>query len=274
MNSCPHTGRPLIQSELSDDSFLLSEKTGAIYYTKAHSSAYDDSYFTEEYKNQYGKTYLEDEINLRRLANIRLDRIEKYCKPPAFIFEIGCAVGFFLDEARLRGYTTGGMEISEFASVHARQTLHLDVIRGSFSENPLPIIQEHFKTPFDVIASYYTLEHFPDQKTVFENISRLLKQNGVLAASFPSTNGPLFHLKPDLWIKTHPADHFADYSPRSLKKILPLYGIELLKAYPASYHPERILPILAHAPLSNIYKIFASLTGYGDTMEIIAKKGK
>jgi len=272
MNSCPHTGRPLISSELSDDSFLLSENTGAVYYAKAHSASYNDSYFTDEYKNQYGKTYLEDEINLRRLAKIRLDRIEKYIKPPAFIFEIGCAVGFFLDEARLRGYRTGGMEISEFAANHASKTLHLDVIRGSFAESPLPVIQKHFKTPFDVIASFYTLEHFPDQKTVFENISELLKPNGILAAALPSTNGPLFHFKPDLWIKTHPADHFADYSPRSLKKILPLYGLELLRAYPASYHPERIYPFMIRPPFAQMYRLFALAAGYGDTMEIIAGK--
>ncbi|MDH5654814.1 MAG: class I SAM-dependent methyltransferase [Spirochaetia bacterium] len=271
LKNCPHTGQPLIVSEFCD-SFLYSEKTGVYYYKNARSLSYDDNYFSEEYKAQYGKTYIEDEKHLRHLAGIRLKRIKKYLNPHAFIFEIGCAAGFFLDEAKKRGYKTGGMEISAFASQHARELFNLNVICHSFADHPSGIIKRYITHPIDAIASFFTIEHFSDQKAVFQNISQLLKSGGILSLALPSIGGPLFRRNRKLWIDTHPEDHFADYSPDSLKKVLNLYGFRVLKIYPASYHPERIHPFLCRFPFSSAYKIYADLAKYGDTMEVLAVK--
>ena len=62
------------------------------------STDYSSKYFIENYKNQYGKTYEEDEENLKALAKSRLETI-KNIKPTGKILDLGSAMGFFLKEA-------------------------------------------------------------------------------------------------------------------------------------------------------------------------------
>ena len=73
---CQHTRKPL--KPLEDvypafhglekaEDFAVSEN-GIIYYLKARSLDYGPDYFLSEYEAQYGKSYLDDEPNLRRLS--------------------------------------------------------------------------------------------------------------------------------------------------------------------------------------------------------------
>lgn len=272
MELCPHTGEKLVLADLPSDQYLISPHTGVIYYKNAKSLKYSDAYFTSEYKKQYGKTYIEDEVNLRKLAKNRLKNIMKFIRPPATLLEIGCAAGFFLDEAKKSGYTVFGLETSSYAAEYAVNKLGLRVIQHSFTDNPLPVIKENFGDTFDITAAFYTVEHFPDQKTAFQNISDLTRSKGIFACSLPSTYGPLFNNNSAKWVQTHPEDHFADYSPSSIRKILPLYGFSLYHSSPASFHPGRLHRYFNLPAMSFLYRFFARIFSYGDTMEIIAKK--
>jgi len=255
--NCPHTGQAL--REILGGRAFQNEQ-GVIYVKGTRSLDYGADYFLTEYEKQYGKTYLQDEPNLRRLAARRLEDLSRVAPPPASLFEIGAACGFFLDEARICGYDVHGLEISEFASNHAR-SLGLDVQTASF---PTATNKQ-----YDVVAAFFVLEHFPDQKSAFESVSKMIRPGGIFAAALPSSHGPTLKYSPDDWIRTHPEDHFADYSPRSLAKILPLYGMELINARPASFHPSRARGILRWPPL---YRLYARANSFGDTMEILARK--
>ncbi|MCE9598811.1 MAG: class I SAM-dependent methyltransferase [Spirochaetia bacterium] len=254
---CPHTGSRL--TSILKDSAMQSPE-GVIYVNDTRSLDYGEDYFLSEYKAQYGKTYLEDETNLRSMANRRLNRIEKYLKPGAKIFEIGCATGFFLDEARKRGYQVSGIEISPFASEYARDRLKLDVRTEAFSTA---------ETMYDAVFAFYVLEHMDDQRTAFQTIAKMLNRGGIFGFAIPSSNGPTLRYNPDAWIKTHPTDHFADYSPASLQKIFPHYSMKLLDCWPASYHPQRARGLLRNQWL---FRRYANLFCFGDTMEGVAQK--
>lgn len=257
IESCPHTGSRL-SSILSHRAMRSPE--GVIYVNDARSLDYGEDYFLSEYKNQYGRTYLEDEVNLRQMANRRLDRIKGYMKPQSQVFEIGCATGFFLDEARKRGHTVSGIEISPFASAYARDSLGLDVKTEPFGQT---------SSTYDAVFAFYVLEHIPDQKFAFQKIADMLKPGGIFAFAIPSSNGPTLRYNPEAWIKTHPQDHFADYSPDSLRQILPHYSMKLCECWPASYHPARARGILRNPW---IFRQYANLTCFGDTMEGVAQK--
>ncbi|MBL8022378.1 MAG: class I SAM-dependent methyltransferase [Leptospirales bacterium] len=257
IESCPHTGARL--TSILDNRAMRSPE-GVIYVNDTRSLDYGEDYFLSEYKNQYGKTYLEDEANLRRMANRRLDRIRTYLKPQSSVFEIGCATGFFLDEARKRGYDVKGIEISPFASAYARDTLRLDVKTEPFKAG---------KERYDAIVAFYVLEHMPDQKAAFQVITDMLNPGGIFVFALPSSNGPTFRFSPETWVKTHPRDHFADYSPASLDKILPHYSMKLRATWPASYHPARARGILRNPW---IFRRYADFTSFGDTMEGVAQK--
>ena len=247
--------------------FRRCPQTRVLYDSEARPLDYERDYFLAEYEKQYGRTYMQDEEALRALARRRLSRLRAYAGPPARLFEIGCATGYFLDEARKKNYTVSGCELSSFASDRARG-LGLDVATGGFLDLEMP------DASLDVIGAFYVLEHIPQQRTLFERISRLLKPGGVLLFALPSTYGPMFMLRPDEWASSHPVDHFADYSPLSLSRALRLYGMRLQRSWPASYHPARVGRFWALPGVRTLYRISAAASSFGDTFEGIALKDK
>ena len=273
---CQHTRKPLQSLETrfkafrgldhAQDYFISQE--GVIYYSRAASVDYGRDYFLEEYSRQYGKSYLEDEANLRTMARGRLQWLEQVAPVrKGSILEIGCAAGFFLSEAREKGFSTTGIEISSYAGDLAAQQGHR-IFRESFLSSAIPELLQG-ESGFDLIASFYTIEHFADQQTAFKRMAKYLKPGGLLLVAMPSYHGPLFYCSPGRWIATHPGDHFADYSPEALRAILPIYGLRLLAARPASYHQNRSCGWRASIP-SFLYRKMAQRQGYGDTMEFIA----
>lgn len=286
-SECPHTQCTLAMvPELGPDFGICP--SGAIVYKNAHVLDYGSDYFLSEYENQYGKTYIDDEGNLRMLARRRLEMLRSVrtslhsrreffthesdsssqTDSPEFVgkmLEIGCATGFFLDEARKAGLEVKGIEVSPFATRHATE-MGLDVANVSFLDD-----HPFFDQSYDCLAAFFVLEHLPDQKKVFAKLSKLLKPGGILLFSLPSTQGPLFHCNPGQWIDTHPPDHFIDYSPASLKAILGHYDMKLKYCRPCSYHQQRACGLLSLLP-SILYRKLADLRCFGDTFEGIIEK--
>ena len=270
-----HLKSNLVNVPSLNSQFKLCEKTKVLYFINKNKKKnnYEKDYFFLDYKNQYGKDYIEDEKNLRNLAQKRLKKIEKYfikySKTKKFkLFEIGTALGFFLDEARLRNSTwvVEGVEVSKMASQYAQKKLKLKVRNLDFLQTNLK------EKSLDAICAYYVLEHFPRQKSVFKKMSKALKKGGIFSFALPSTFGPLYHFNKKSWIATHPQDHFVDYNPKSLKNILSLYNLNLIATWPSSYHQER-LPFFLKIFIPNfIYKAIARFLSYGDTFEGIAIK--
>lgn len=251
----------------------ICKKTGIHRYKNAYEREYQNGYFLEEYKNQYNKTYLEDELNLRNLAKYRLSLVEKYCgwKEETWkqkkILEIGCAYGFFLDEAKKKGANTIGIEISKEASEYGKNILGLNIQVGNFLDNS--ILKEGIQ--YDAIFSFFTIEHIPSIESLWIKIVNLLTVNGIIMLALPSYYGPTFQTNPRKWFETHPRDHFYDYSPNSLKKLFNYLGLKTIYTEPLSYHPNRDLGWKGKLP-KFLYQKLAKWMCYGDTFQIIAKK--
>lgn len=264
---CLHTNKTLIPWEYSN--FFLYEPDNKILYNKRWKRLdYNQDYFLDDYKSTYGKTYLEDEENIRFQSRKRLKYLRSFLKHHKSILEIGCALGFFLDESRHYFEFLEGVEISEFACNYAKNKLNLNV----HCIDLISFIKTNQKK-YDVIASFYVIEHFKEQKEIFSFISNSLNPGGIWIASIPSIYGPLFDYNKDLWIKTHPEDHFVDYHPFGLRRILKLYNLNLQYIRPASYHHERTKGLVKKLP-NMFYKWYCNLFSYGDTVEFIAIKEK
>lgn len=249
--------------------FPLSQKNQGV----SKELVYDREYFLSEYKEQYGKTYVEDEGNLRALARSRLERLYQLDGKPfsgsASLMDIGAALGYFLSEARKRGFhTVEGVEISTFAAEYCRDNLQIPIFNGPLENYPLG-------KQFDVISLFYVLEHFPNQEEILKKIDLLLNPGGWLLLALPSFHGPLYQFRKSEWFSSHPLDHFIDYSPSSITRVLSRKGFRVEKIYssPVKWlrfpmQINKFLPSTVKRVLSVLLQIFH----FGDTMEIYARK--
>ena len=270
MKNYPELYLPNAQLEPIDQgkrNFLKCTQTGVIYNTnKKRKQEYEAKYFMQDYKNQYGLNYVEEEFQHRERARKYLTQMQRINIQGRRLLEIGCATGFFLHEAQKQGYQVEGIEISKFAQNYAEEVLRLKVFSGCFLEWPVK------KNYFDVIAFFYFLEHLEKQPTTLKKMLLALKTNGLLIFTLPSYYGPLFYFQRNKWFETHPQDHLIDYSPQSLRRICEINSLELLHLVPASYHPERFFPFYSKFPVNLLYKLVAKQICFGDTMFGIARK--
>ncbi|MCW7493050.1 class I SAM-dependent methyltransferase [Leptospira sp. 2 VSF19] len=245
--------------------------TGVLRYLPAKQREYGDSYFMEEYKSQYKKSYYEDEPNLRLMAKRRLQHLETVGAKPkeSSLLEIGSAAGFFLDEARTCGYQTKGLELSPKEVEFAKSSLGLDVDQTSV----LSVAEGDWKDSFDLIAAFFVIEHIEDIEGIWKRMKAWTRPGGYLYLAVPSSFGPSFRTNPKEWFSTHPSDHFFDYSVHSLKKLLSILGFEVNYVRPMSYHSYRDLGLRGKLP-EWLYRLYANQFAYGDTIELIARKRK
>lgn len=247
------------------------QHTGVLRYLPAKHREYGDSYFMEEYKSQYKKSYYEDEPNLRGMAKRRLHNLESVGVSPIgkSLLEIGSAAGFFLDEARRAGYETRGLELSPKEVEYSKSTLGLAVDQTSV----LSVESHLWKHSFDVIAAFFVIEHIEDIEGLWKRLGDWIRPGGHLYLAVPSSFGPSFQTNPKEWFLTHPSDHFFDYSVHSLKKLLSILGFEVNYVRPMSYHSYRDLGPRGKLP-EWLYRLYANQFAYGDTIELIARKLK
>lgn len=235
--------------------------------------AYGSEYFIEEYRSQYGKTYIEDFENIAALSKRRLITISKYLKSIQYgtelsLLDIGSAAGFFLKTARDNGIASvTGIEISEFAARYCRDHFNIPVIQQSFDGIT-------FESMYTIITAWFFIEHTADPVGTIMKIFGALSPGGIFACSVPSIFGPSYHFNRTEWINTHPSDHLLDFTPAGARTLLKRCGFRKIYVHASGIHPERVLnpSSLLFRPFSLIYRIFSRMTGYSDTIEVYALK--
>lgn len=242
---------------------------GCGYNTDHKLLDYSDSYFTSDYKNQYGRTYEEDFDNIYSISKKRIEQINRLTNGRNnSILDIGSALGFFLKCASDSGFRKAiGIEISPFASQFCISNFGIETIMESFDNVEITDM-------FDVITSWYFIEHNYDPEQILMKIFSMLEDGGVFAMSVPSIFGPLFFFNRKEWIEKHPTDHRVDFSPFSAKKILKKTGFRKIIIKPAGLHPERIMnrKSILFPFLGIIYRIFSRIFKFSDTIELYAIK--
>lgn len=271
MNLCQICSSEKMQFIDSRENYLFCRKCRTVFYLNQSNPEYSDTYFTTDYRKQYGKTYAEDYDAIYKFSQTRISRIEKILPEKikkSSLLEIGCALGFFLKAASDRGFRKcSGIEISSYASEYARKNFGLKI------EN-IPYSEYSISDKFDVICAWYYFEHERNVPEVIQKTAGRLKKNGVLAFSIPCTNGPMFLLNREQWIKSHPEDHSMDFSPQSVRMLLRKSGFGKIRIYPAGIHPERVFKrtLFLFPVLKFLYGIYSRLFKFSDTIEVYALK--
>ncbi|MDR1986497.1 MAG: methyltransferase domain-containing protein [Treponema sp.] len=295
--ACPVCGGTIpaqdpVCARFPDRTYRRCRRCGMVYLLRSTLPPveYEGDYFFSFYKQQYGKTYLEDFPNLIQYGKKRLryskqilyrskrNRGEDPSKTPARLLDIGCAYGPFLVAAREEGFLPFGMDPAEDAVRYVRDELHIPAFRGFFPETPVP---EAVRAPgFDLISLWYVLEHFERPGAVLTELYQLLKPGGVLAFSTPSGSGISGRKSFQGFLEQSPPDHWTLWQPSRTGSILKRFGFKLKKVVISGHHPERF-PLIGRL-FGEVWKKNSMVYGLclwishilhlGDTFEVYAVK--
>lgn len=199
---------------------------------------YDESYYEDPAAVGYGG-YEEAETRKRRHGKSLLAELERL-HPPGDLLELGCAYGYFLDEARQRAWRVRGVEPSAHAVRYARERLKVDVIQGTLAE--LPIEPESV----DAVALWDVIEHLPDPRETVELAAAWLRPGGILALSTGDIGSLSARLHGADWSLMTPPWHQFYFTKGSLRRLLRRCGLDVVRIHgdgtvavdPASPNPR------------------------------------
>lgn len=183
---------------------------------------YSESFFIgkDEITASY-TDYSQDKEILAHENRERLNQIKKY-KRQGRLLDVGCALGFFLDEAR-GDFDTYGVEISKFAATYAREKLALQVINKDFLDVEF---EDEF---FDCITLWDVIEHLPNPTLALNKIYKLLKPDGLLVLSTGDIGSVVSKLMGKHWHLLLPPQHIYYFSQDTIKRLLKNTGFKVIK---------------------------------------------
>ncbi|MDR2313246.1 MAG: methyltransferase domain-containing protein [Spirochaetaceae bacterium] len=244
---------------------------------------YTEEYFFSRYREQYGRTYLEDFSRIQGQGERRLTFIRGLLKksrgpdgapgPSAKkiprLLDIGCAYGPFLAAARNGGFEVLGLDPAKEPVRYIRENLGMNAVRGSFPDDIPGAPGE-----FEVITLWYVIEHFKEPRRALEALNRLLGAGGILAFSTPSFRGISRRSSLRNFLDRSPGDHWTIWDPRRCGSFLRRYGFCLKKRVITGHHPERfpLIGALLRGPAFRFFLMISRLFGLGDTFEVYAVK--
>ncbi len=246
-------------------------RISGLYRFQLREDEYGPAYFQNEYRDQYGRSYLEDFASIKGMAIPRLKGISRRARPGGSLLDIGCAFGPFLDAAREAGFIPYGTDVSPEGTTHVRDVLGIPAFAGTFpADNP---VTRFAVERFDVVTLWYVIEHFSDLKSVLEALNGVLNMGGVLALSTPNESGISGLRSRRGFLEKSPRDHYTIWNPRVARCLLGRFGFKVYKIRITGHHPERFG--MNPNPGSLLFRfsgIVSRIFGLGDTFEVYAVK--
>jgi SAM-dependent methyltransferase len=194
---------------------------------------YGRDYFRAEERSPSGEGYAdyvgEEELH-RANARRRLALLDGFTQPGRLL-DVGCAAGFFLDEARRRGWAVAGVELSAEMAAWAREEVGIDeILQGPFSDEALE------RQSFDCVTMWDYIEHTLDPAAEIRRARDLLRPGGVLALSTGDVGSLLARFSGRRWHLLTPRHHNYFFNRYALSLMLERAGLTTLTT---SYLPVR-----------------------------------
>jgi SAM-dependent methyltransferase len=194
----------------------------AAYYTRG--------YFSGQHRDGYAD-YLGTEPVLRREFAREVEFVRRYC-PSGRLLEIGCAYGFFLEEAKAC-FDVTGIELAEDAAAHCRRS-GLNVLTGIACEQNLDRLG-----PTDVFVLLDVIEHLPDPFETLARCASRLEPGGSIVLTTGDFGSRMARLAGAHWRLMTPPQHLWFFTVDGFRRWAPRLGMRL-EAYD---HPLKIVPL-------------------------------
>lgn len=178
-----------------------------------------DEELTNFYKNYGTNNYLSP-LTIKRYNEL-LDLFEPFKKTNK-ILDVGCGIGYFLVEAKKRGWEVYGTELSiESANICLQKEINIE--KGTLNAG------NYEPAMFDIITSFEVIEHINSPRLELKYFNTILRKGGLVYVTTPNFNSMLrYRLKAAYNIITYP-EHLTYYTPKTLQIIFELSGFKKLK---------------------------------------------
>lgn len=147
------------------------------------------------------------------------------------LLEVGCAYGYFLDEAS-RSFEVSGIELAEDAAV-ACQARGLDVVQYA---------DESFYTrrgPFDLVVMLDVIEHLMDPGALLHDLYRHTRPNALLTITTGDFGSFLSRIMRRQWRLMTPPQHLWYFTTDAISRLLTQYGFQVIQIT----HPAKQVPL-------------------------------
>ena len=192
-------------------------------------SIYTEAYFHGGHRDGYAD-YEGSGDELRHEFRRILGALQQHVSGGNLI-ELGCAFGFFLDEAR-EAFTTVGVEISD----HAREMCTrrgLDVVRELTPE----LLAS--RGPFDAAVMLDVLEHLQDPGDVLAQLHGSMRPGAQLLLTTGDYGSLLARAMGKRWRLMTPPQHLWFFSPKTVTALLERHGFRVHTVE----HPWKLVPL-------------------------------
>lgn len=190
----------------------LSDNNNA---AKSVDDQYSEDFFNDTVKDDmsgymdYAKQSRPLRMNFRNLLS-RIYRYQPFDMSRSML-DVGCAYGFFLDEARQMGISVQGLDLSESAIQWMQEHLGIKGTVGLSSDAP--------EGPFDLITAIEVIEHTRDPHLFLDDLYGRLKEGGLLVIKTGTNDTLTARLLGKRWWYLNPHVHYSIFSRYALEKL-------------------------------------------------------
>lgn len=175
-------------------------------------------------KKYYGYTHLKtnpliDAISV--ITQLFNNNHEVHFKLDGKLLDVGCGNGRYLDGMKKLGWQTKGVEFNESA-VSVCNLSGLDVHHGDLFSANLET------NSFDVINVSHVVEHVPNPKAFFSELTRILKKNGTLIIKTPNSEALGRKLFNTNWYDNDVPRHIYLFSEKNLNLLAITSGLKII----------------------------------------------
>jgi SAM-dependent methyltransferase len=181
---------------------------------------YSDDYFNDRegltggYADYLGDERLHCSVGARRLA--RLEALTT----GRTLLDVGAAAGFFVSEARSRGWEASGVDISRPMVRFANEALGVPVQLGGLSAVG--------GVTFDVVTMWDYIEHSVDPAGDVTRCAALLRPNGLIALSTGDVDSVVARISGRRWHLLTPRHHNFFFGESTVRRLLEGQGFDVL----------------------------------------------
>jgi cyclopropane fatty-acyl-phospholipid synthase-like methyltransferase len=194
------------------------------------SSIYDETYFQGGQADGYAD-YQGSRAELSAEFSQVVQMLEKTGLRSGRLLEVGCAYGFFLDEAA-RCFDVRGVELAD----HARESCRARGLRVAAS---IDDEQVRSAAPYDAVVMLDVIEHLPDPAGTLKEVAQMVRPGGRIVLTTGDFGAFMARAMGPRWRLMTPPQHLWFFTVDALSRCLRSAGFEV----EAATHPGKRVPL-------------------------------